>query len=95
MDYDPRNQTAGAASIQVPSPDRPYLARLGDVADQLDQIGNYIEQFIDRCRGGGRLTDGAKAGPVPVPSGYLGQLDRLSANLERVDKLARELQTIG
>jgi hypothetical protein len=95
MDYDARNQMAGAAAMQTVSPDRPYLARLGEVADQLDQIGNYIEQFIDRCRGGGRV-EGAKAGgPVPVPSGYLGQLERLTENLGRVDKLARELQVIG
>jgi hypothetical protein len=82
------------ATCTETTPDRPYLARLGEVADELDRIGNYIECFIDRCRGGGR-TEGSKGAVAPVPSGHLGQLERLTDNLSRVDKLARELQVIG
>ncbi len=81
------------AKQQSIAPDRPYLARISDAADELDLIAGYIQSFIDRCRGGG---DSAKTGgPTPVPSGHFGQLDRLQDNLGRVDKLARELQTIG
>lgn len=73
--------------------DRPYLARISDIADEAERIAGYIENFIDRCRSGGALT--GKTGPTPVPSGHFGQLDRLQDNLARIDKLARELQTIG
>lgn len=76
-------------------PDRPYLARIGDAADELERIAGYIQNFIERCRGGGAtLADGA-AKIAPITSGHFGQLDRLQDNLARVDKLARELQTIG
>jgi hypothetical protein len=74
------------------SEDRPYLARIGDIADEAYIIGNYIQDFIDRCRGGGQASE--KIGG-PVPSGHLGNLDRLQENIGRVDRLARELQTIG
>ena len=90
MEYGVLGQVACAAE---PAPDRPYLARISDAADELDRIAGYIQNFIDRCRGGGAAT--GNAGPTPVPSGHLGQLDRLQDNLARVDKLARELQTIG
>jgi hypothetical protein len=73
--------------------DRPYLARIADAADELERIGSYIEDFIDRFRGGDLATQ--KVGPTPVPSGHFGQLERLQDNIVRVDKLARELQTIG
>jgi hypothetical protein len=85
---------AGNTLGQTACEDRPYLARIADAADELDRIAGYIENFIDRCRGGG--GSGAKLGaPTAVPSGHFGQLERLQDNLGRVDKLARELQTIG
>ena len=73
--------------------DRPYLARIGESADELDRIAGYIQSFIDRCRGTALGDCAPKVSPVP--SGHFGQLDRLQDNLARVDKLARELQTIG
>ena len=91
MEYNPL-QTYG--DEQACSPDRPYLARIGDLADEAARIATYLDGFIARCRGG--ISGDAKAGgPTPVPSGHFGQLDRLQDNLGRLDKLARELQTIG
>lgn len=77
------------------APDRPYLARIEDAADELDRIAGYIQDFIDRCRGCALSQSAASGTLSPVPSGHFGQLDRLQDNLARVDKLARELQTIG
>lgn len=85
------NSTVPAGDTCVP--DRPYLARISDYADEADRIADYIQMFIDRCRGGGNTA--AANGPSPVPSGHLANLDRLQDNLARVDKLARELQSIG
>ena len=94
MEYGILAQSAGFQPECVP--DRPYLARIGDAADELERIAGYIQNFVDRCRGcgGNTLSDGSTK-IAPVPSGHFGQLDRLQDNLARVDKLARELQTIG
>jgi hypothetical protein len=90
MDY----ATLDACGDAAPNvSDRPYLARISELADEANRIAGYLQAFIDRCRGGG--TGEGKCGPVPVPSGHLGNIDRLTESLGRVDKLARELQTIG
>jgi hypothetical protein len=72
--------------------EQPPFARISDYADELGRIAGYIQDFLDRCRG---TDNGAKAMPTPVPSGHVGQLDRLGDNLHRVDCLARELQRLG
>jgi hypothetical protein len=82
-----------AADVAGQTSDRPYLARISELADETNRIAGYLQAFIDRCRGGGNIE--GKTGPTPVPSGHLGNLDRLTENLSRVDKLARQLQTIG
>jgi len=81
-------------SANAIQPDRPYLGRISDMADEAERIGNYIEQFIDRCRGGASIVR-SDTSTVPVSTGHLANLDRLTENLGRIDKLARELQTIG
>jgi hypothetical protein len=82
------------AQLERECPDRPYLARLGDVADELERVGDYLQAFIDRCRGA-QASTAASSALNSVPSGHFGQLDRVQTNLGRVDALARELQTIG
>lgn len=74
--------------------DRPYLARISDLADEAAKTGDLIELFIDRCRGGGR-NESTKQATAPHPTGHLAQLDRLNQNLARVTQLACELSSIG
>lgn len=73
--------------------DRPPLARLGDIANDVCRVGGYIEDFISRFRGSEPTTGANK--PEQVPCGHLGELERLTDAIHRVDCLARELQTIG
>lgn len=84
----------GTNCIETCAPDcNVPLDKIGMYANDLDAVASYIQAFLDRCRGGG---DTAKlGGPTPVPSGHLGELERLGNALHRVDCLARELQTIG
>lgn len=69
------------------------LDSIDDLARQAGRIGDTIQGFIDRCRGGGIAADGTK--DPPHPTGYLNSLDRLSKNLDRVQELAADLSSIG
>jgi hypothetical protein len=82
-----------AFAVDRRADDRPYLAHLGELADEAALVASYIQDFIARCRGS--QAGEAKTGPMPVPSGHLGNLERLTENMARLDKLARELQSIG
>lgn len=75
--------------------DRPYLARLADIEEQLGRSADLIEQFIARCRGGGVQTISGPAGATPVASGHFAQIERIVEQMTRIDKLARELGSIG
>lgn len=68
------------------------LGSLSDHANAAGRIGDIIEQFLDRCRGGGRDSANKLS---PAPTGHFAQLERLSQNLARAEELARELGTIG
>jgi hypothetical protein len=95
MEYD-KNAAyalAGAQSSNV-ALDRPYLTRIGELADEAAKTGDMIEQFIGRCRGGGAGDETSRLS-APMPTGHLAQLDRLSQNLARVTQLACELNAIG
>lgn len=76
-----------------PALDRPYLARLSDIEGELSRSAALIEEFIARCRGG-IIAGGAKSS-VPSDSGHLATLDRITEQMTRIDKMARELGTIG
>jgi hypothetical protein len=78
-------------AVAVATSDRPPLDRISDYADDLERIAGYISDFLARCRG----CEAANDKLAPVPSGHIGQLDRLADELHRVDCLAHELQTIG
>jgi hypothetical protein len=89
MDYG----VAGQKLSQTTATDRIPLERIGEYADELGRVAGYISDFIARCRGPQPEPENSKLSSVP--SGHLGQIDRLGDQLHRVDCLARELQTIG
>lgn len=74
--------------------DRPYLARLTDIEIQLSQSADLMDEFVARCRGGGTNLS-AKVSDAPVASGHFNTLERIVEQMTRIDKLARELGTIG
>jgi hypothetical protein len=74
--------------------ERPYLARLMDIENQLAQSADLIEEFIARCRGGGVLNKVAGSA-APVATGHFAQIERVVEQMTRIDKMARELGTIG
>jgi hypothetical protein len=76
------------------SPDVPYLDRVVAIAEEAERSATLIEGFIARCRGGG-IMSGASAATAPMPSGHFAQLNRLRDAVSEIDKLARELGTIG
>jgi hypothetical protein len=73
--------------------DRPYFSRLSDIEGELARSADLIEEFIARCRGGGMA--GNTKSPVPAASGHFAALDRVIEQMTRIDKLSRELGTIG
>ncbi len=68
------------------------LETLSTLADEAERSAELIAAFIGRFAGHG--GNGA-AMVAPVPSGHSGQIDRLREALASIDKLARELGTIG
>lgn len=78
--------------------DRP-LDNVPYVAEEAEATAVLIRDFISRFRhgpqapSGGVLASGAKL--TPVPSGHVGQLTRLRDAVAELNKLARELGTIG
>lgn len=75
------------------------LDRLNILAEGAEFVGDTIERFIARFDGVGvsavnAQLAGASSTP-PRPIGHRHTIERLATALERADKLARELQTIG
>lgn len=68
------------------------LENINAMADEVSVCADRLTSVLARFQGGG--LDGAKAGPSPVPSGYLGQMDRLRGQIALVDKLTSELASI-
>jgi hypothetical protein len=85
--YETQPQTACGVTDSRP------LDTIQFLADEAERSAHLIREFIERFRGSGDPAKGN--GPVPVPSGHFGQLDRLRSALSSVDQLARELSTIG
>ncbi len=68
------------------------LETLCILAEEAEKAAEQIASFIYRFTGHG----GAESSDIaPVPSGHSGQIDRLRKALAEIDKLARELGTIG
>jgi hypothetical protein len=83
---------SGTKSLQE-VPDLPYFARLPEIEENLTRSAERIEEFISRCRGGG-MASTAK-GEAPKASGHFAALERIVEQMERIDKLSRELSVIG
>lgn len=81
-----------AMQAECASDTRP-LDTIAHLADEAERAARFINDFIDRFRGGGNVK--VASGPTPVPSGHFGQLDRLRSNLSAIDAAARELNSIG
>lgn len=79
----------GAASAQLPGS---TLDRLSGLADNLDRANHVTRCFLDRFNG----ASAANAATVAsVPSGHLGQIDRLETLIEEGNELASLLGSIG
>ncbi len=80
------------AEAQVACTDSTPLDSLAVLTEETERSAHFIQEFIDRFRGSGSDKVG---GPTPVPSGHMGQIARLREAVSSVDKLARELRSIG
>lgn len=89
--FDARDRNVLSAGSHLIGDTRP-LDTIATLADEAERSVHLITEFIDRFAGHGRAGSAAVA---PVPSGHSGQIDRLRAALNDIDKLARELGTIG
>jgi hypothetical protein len=61
-------------------------------AERIERIANMVEQFSDRFYSSPGVGEAACQ---PVPSGYSGQLERLTGATERLDKAVQRLTEIG
>ena len=73
------------------------LETIGAIADDAERAATYIAAFITRFRHGNMPSvAGANTTQLkPVPSGHHGQIERLRDAVFEIDKLARELGSIG
>jgi hypothetical protein len=71
------------------------LETVASIAEDAERAATLISAFIVRFRHG-NSGDASKAAQLaPVPSGHAGQIDRLRAAVFEIDRLARELGTLG
>lgn len=87
------SKVAYAADQQVCA-DEPYLARLDRIEEELSRSANLIENFIDRCRGGGNQI-ALNAPQPPKATGHFATIERIVDQMARIDRASRELGTIG
>ena len=82
---------------QISYGDSTPLDSISGIADEAERCAGYIEAFITRFHHGGvsQVVAAKAAQLTPLPSGHAGQIQRLRDAVASVDKLARELQTIG
>jgi hypothetical protein len=71
------------------------LEGLASIAEEAERAATLIDAFITRFRHGSGPIGTGTTQIKPVPSGHAGQLERLRDAVFTVDKLARELGTIG
>ena len=73
------------------------LENLSSIADEAERTATLISAFITRFRHGNPApaSGGDKAMLKPVPSGHHGQIERLRDAVSQLDKLARDLNTLG
>jgi hypothetical protein len=71
------------------------LETISAIADDAERTATLISAFITRFRHGHVPTTPEKTQPQPVPSGHAGQLTRLRDAVFNLDKLARDLNTLG
>jgi hypothetical protein len=69
------------------------LESIANIAEDAERSATLIEAFLTRFRHG---QGGEKTSQVtPVPAGHRGQIERLRNAVCEIEKLARELGTIG
>lgn len=100
MEYDAYVQCAqqtGLANTTLPECEVTPLDSIGAIAEEAERAGTYISAFIARFRHGKipEAAPGSIGQLKPVPSGHAGQIDRLRDAIATIDRVARELQTIG
>ena len=71
------------------------LEAIPQIADEAERAATLISAFIVRFRHGHAGEAAKPTQLAPVPSGHAGQIDRLRNAVFEIDKLARELGTIG
>jgi hypothetical protein len=95
MDYTQINQTVGGsvAARQYPdSPAAPIFDGVPQVAERAEMACDRLQRFLDRFHGCGQDKASSVA---PVPSGHIGQLQRLAASVDRLERIAGEIDQLG
>jgi hypothetical protein len=79
-----------------PECDMKPLETIANIAEEAERAGTLISAFITRFRHGSLPEpNSGRDGIKPVPSGHAGQLTRLRDAVATVEKLARDLGTLG
>lgn len=82
---------ANQALNTAPRPPRP-MERVGHAADRIDSINERLLAILARFHG---QPESSQAGDNAVTVSYLGNIDRLHANLDVLDKITSELAEVA
>lgn len=82
------------STVEGPAEDRPArgLDRLEDLAGFAERTGDVLERAIARYHGASARVEKDK--PQAVPSGHMGQMNRLGEALDRLYSLANDIEQI-
>jgi hypothetical protein len=69
------------------------LDNVAQIAERIELIADRLQRFLDRFHGSPGTN--AASAPQPVSGGHIGQLARVAVGVDRLERIASDLDQIG